>query len=58
MASLLIDFCEQSNPKVLCESREAQTFQNPKRIHRSFVAAAEKRTLVWLAERTPAWGQP
>jgi phosphatidylglycerophosphate synthase len=25
------------------------------RIQQSFVASAEKRTLVWLAERTPAW---
>jgi phosphatidylglycerophosphate synthase len=58
MASLLIEFCEQSNPKVLCESREAQNFKNPKRIQRSFVAAVEKRTLVWLAERTPAWVSP
>src|SRR5947208_8404248 len=58
MASLLIDFCEQSNPKVLCESREAQTFKNPKRIQHSFVAAAEKRALVWLAERTPGWVNP
>ena len=58
MASPLIDFCEQSNPKVLCESRQAQAFKNPRRIHRSFVAGAEKRALVWLAERTPSWVNP
>jgi len=58
MAKPRIDFCEQSNPKVLCESREAQTFKNPKRIQRSFVAAAEKRALVWLADRTPDWVNP
>ena len=54
MARPRIDFCEQSNPK----TREAQTFRDPKRIQRSFVAAAEKRALVWLAERTPGWVKP
>jgi len=58
MARLPVDCSEQSNPKVLCEAREAQTFRNPKRIQRSFVATAEKRALVWLAERTPAWVSP
>ena len=58
MARLPVDFCEQSNPKVLCELREAQAFKDPKRIQRSFVAAAEKRALVWLAERTPGWVNP
>ena len=58
MASPLPDFCEQPNPKVLCDAREAQTFRNPKRIQRSFVATAEKRALVWLAERTPGWVNP
>jgi archaetidylinositol phosphate synthase len=28
------------------------------RLQQSFVAAAEKRTLVWLAERTPRWINP
>src|SRR5438105_2660641 len=54
MARSRIDFCEQSNPK----AREAQIFRDPKRIQRSFVAAAEKRALVWLAERTPGWVNP
>lgn len=58
MESLLPDFCEQSNPNVLCESREAQSFKNPKRIQRSFLAATEKRALVRLAERTPGWINP
>lgn len=30
-------------------------FVPPKRLQQSFVAAAEKKTLVWLAERTPGW---
>lgn len=31
------------------------TFTNPTRILRSPLAAAEKRCLIWLARRTPAW---
>ncbi len=58
MAIPLPDFCEQPNPKVLCESRKTQTFRDSKRIQRGFVTAAEKRALVWLAERTPAWISP
>ena len=58
MANPLPDFREQSNSKVLCESRKPQTFEDPKRIQHSFVTAAEKRVLVWLAERTPAWISP
>jgi archaetidylinositol phosphate synthase len=58
MASVLTDFCKQSNPKVLCEARKAQTFKNPKRIQHSFLAAAEMRALVWMAKRTPGWVSP
>jgi len=58
MESLLPDFCEQSNPNVLCESRKSQSFKNPKRIQRSFLAATEKRALVRLADRTPGWINP
>jgi archaetidylinositol phosphate synthase len=54
MASPLIDFCEQSNPGVLGEVRRAR-FRNANRVQRSLVAAAEKRALVWMAERTPNW---
>lgn len=32
-----------------------QSFTPAKRIQESFVAGAEKRTLLWLAQRTPAW---
>ena len=54
MASPLIEFCEQANARVLSEARRAR-FQNAKRVHRSFLAAAERRALVWMAERTPGW---
>lgn len=30
-------------------------FREAKRIQQSFLAAAEKKALLWLAERTPAW---
>jgi archaetidylinositol phosphate synthase len=54
MASPMIDFCEQENPRVLEELRQAK-FKHANRVQQSFLAAAEKRALVWMAERTPAW---
>jgi archaetidylinositol phosphate synthase len=30
-------------------------FKQARRVHGSFLAAAEKRTLIWMAERMPAW---
>jgi archaetidylinositol phosphate synthase len=54
MASPLIDFCEQTNPKVLNEIRGAE-FRNATRVQQSFVTSIEKRALLWLAERTPPW---
>jgi archaetidylinositol phosphate synthase len=30
-------------------------FQNAKRVHDSALAGGEKRALIWMAERTPAW---
>ncbi len=50
MARPMIEFCEQSNPKVLNEAK----FQPANRIQQSLLARAEKRALIWLAERTPA----
>jgi phosphatidylglycerophosphate synthase len=37
------------------QSSEATGFREAKRIQQSFLAGAEKRTLIWLAARTPAW---
>ena len=54
MASPMIEFCEQENPIVLEELRQAR-FKHANRVQESFLAAAEKRALVWMAERTPAW---
>lgn len=54
MATSLADFAEQANPKTLAEARRAN-FRQATRVHGSFLAAVEKRTLVWMAERMPAW---
>jgi len=54
MATSLAEFAEQINPKTLAEARRAN-FRQATRVHRSFLAAGEKRVLVWLAERIPAW---
>jgi phosphatidylglycerophosphate synthase len=54
MASPLVDFCEQANPGVLSEIRRlGGAVGNVRRIQASFLANLEKKTLVWLAERTP-----
>src|ERR1041384_8336433 len=52
MASPMIEFCEQSNPKVLNEVQRSK-FRQANRVQQSMLARAEKRALVWLAERTP-----
>jgi archaetidylinositol phosphate synthase len=53
MATSLADFAEQMNPKTLAEARRAD-FRQAMRVHGSLLAAAEKRALVWMAERIPA----
>src|SRR5260370_9387811 len=40
------------------EMRRSQAFPEMRRIQESWVAAAEKHTLVWMAERTPRWIGP
>ena len=54
MATSFADFAEQSNPHTLAEARRAG-FRQATRVHGSLLAAVEKRALVWMAERTPAW---
>ena len=41
----------------MAESRDGETraFQEARREHTSLTAAAEKKLLVWMAERLPAW---
>jgi phosphatidylglycerophosphate synthase len=50
----MTELCEQVNPRVLLEMKWAR-FPQMRRIQESWVAAAEKRALLWLAARTPPW---
>jgi archaetidylinositol phosphate synthase len=54
MATSFADFAEQINPKTLAEARRAN-FRQATRVHESFLAAVEKRALLWMAERMPGW---
>ena len=54
MSTTLADFAEQANPRTLAEARRAG-FKQATRVHGSFLATAEKRALVWMAERLPDW---
>jgi archaetidylinositol phosphate synthase len=52
----MTEFCEQLNPRVLSALRDAKARRmraDMLRVQESFVAAAERRALVWLAARTP-----
>ena len=49
----MTEFCEQVNPKVLLEMRQTHPFPEMVRLQESWLAAAEKRALYWLAVRTP-----
>jgi len=49
----MTEFCEQVDPRVLLEMRRKRPFPDMQRIQESWVAAAEKRALLWLAVRTP-----
>jgi len=53
----MIEFCEQSNPKVLNEVQRSK-FQQANRVQQSILTRAEKRALIWLAERTPSAIKP
>ena len=51
-----VDPCEQANPGARAEiPRVGGGPGSARRIQVSFLANLEKRTLVWLAERTPGW---
>lgn len=56
MGSPMVDYCEQANPKILTDIRNMNSeIGKTRRIQASFLAAREKKTLLWLAGRTPAW---
>ena len=50
----MTEFCEQVNPRVLLEMRRIRPFPDMRRVQESWVAAAEKRALLWLAAHTPS----
>jgi phosphatidylglycerophosphate synthase len=54
MAAPLIEFCEQTNPKILKKVR-GPAFRNATRVQQSFVTSIEKRALLRLAECIPHW---
>jgi phosphatidylglycerophosphate synthase len=54
----MTEFCEQVNPRVLLEMRRLRPYPEMLRVQESWVAAAERRTLLWLAARTPQWIGP
>jgi len=49
----MTEFCEQVNPRVLLEMRRKRPFPDMQRIQESWIAAGERRALLWLAVRTP-----
>jgi archaetidylinositol phosphate synthase len=49
----ITEFCEQVDSRILLEMRRGRPFPETVRIQQSWVAAAEKRALLWLAARTP-----
>jgi archaetidylinositol phosphate synthase len=51
----MMEFCEQVNPKVLLEMRQARPSPEMRRVQESWVAAHERRALLWMAARTPRW---
>jgi archaetidylinositol phosphate synthase len=53
MTEFMTQFCEQMNPRVLLETRRAPYFPEMRRIQESWVAARERRVLLWLAARIP-----
>jgi len=54
VATSMVDFAEQIDPKTLAEARRAE-FRQATRVHGSLLAAMERRVLVWMAERMPSW---
>jgi len=54
----MTEFCEQVNPRVLLEMKRARPFPEMQRLQESWVAAHERRALLWLAARTPQWIGP
>jgi len=50
---VMTEFCEQVNPRLLSEMRRTRVRTDLLRIQRSWIAAPEKRVLLWLAAHAP-----
>ena len=58
MPSELYDVCEPGDPGVLKQLKKLAHFKEAVRRQESITARAEKRALIWMAERLPAWVTP
>lgn len=59
----MTDFCEQVNPRILIalrdeEARRMRPNGDMLRVQQSWLADAERRSLLWMAARTPEWIHP
>ena len=55
---VMTEFCEQGDPRLLSEMRPMPISPDMLRIQQSWMAAPEKRALLYLAARTPEWVNP
>ena len=58
MQDEMTEFCEELTSSVLLKNRGIRRFPDMRRVQESWVAEYEKRTLLWLAARTPQWIGP
>jgi archaetidylinositol phosphate synthase len=58
MTTELYDICEPGDPGVLNQVKKLAHFKDAVRVQESITARAEKRTLIWMAERMPTWVTP
>jgi len=58
MQDEMTEFCEELKSSVLLNKRGIARFPDMRRVQESWVAEYEKRTLLWLAARTPQWIGP
>ena len=58
MQDEMTEFCEELKSSALLKNRGIRRFPDMRRVQESWVAEYEKRTLLWLAARTPQWIGP
>jgi archaetidylinositol phosphate synthase len=52
------DLCEPGDPDLLNQAKKSAHFQDAVRVQESVTAGMEKRALIWIAGRLPAWVTP